>query len=105
MIFANEAMKQQKQTNSTSPVFYLNCLLGLFVIVIGVLWQFILKQDNDILDESTRSRNSKTDDIFNDIPPFPLFTAEELMQYDGKSEFSIPPQDPGDLLHFDSLFQ
>lgn len=103
VIFANEAMKKQKQTNSTSPVFYLNCLLAIFVVIIGVVYQFILKQpDSDTLDGSS-TLNSKTDASFDDIPPFPLFTAEELMQYDGESEFLHGTYDPGDLLHLDFL--
>lgn len=80
-------MKEQKKSETKSPVFYLNVVLGICVIIIGVLYQFFLKLDND--DELPLE---SIKDTFEDVPLYPLFTPEELMQYDGESKISSHSQ-------------
>jgi hypothetical protein len=77
-------MKEQKNKETKSPVFYLNLILGICVIIIGVLYQFFLKPEID--DELPIESIKET---FNDAPLYPLFTPEELMQYDGESKFLL----------------
>lgn len=82
-------MKKPKQTNSTSsPVFYLNCMLAVAVILVGVVYQFFVKPDGE-LEEIEGGLGRKTEDVFDEIPPYPLFTADELAQYDGESEYHV----------------
>lgn len=82
-------MKKPKQTNSTSsPVFYLNCMLAIAVILIGVVYQFFVKPDGE-LEEVESGVGRKTEGVFDEIPPYPLFTADDLAQYDGESESHV----------------
>lgn len=79
-------MKKPKQTNSmSSPVFYLNCMLAIAVILIGVVYQFFVKPDGE-LDEVEGGLGRKTEGVLNEIPPYPLFTADDLAQYDGEKK-------------------
>lgn len=84
MIFADEAMSEQKKKDSKSPVFYLNLILAICVIVLGIVYQFFLKETDDL--SASDGINAET---FDDAPLYPLFTAEELMQYDGESMLKL----------------
>lgn len=81
-------MKPNQSSNSTSLVWYLNFLLAIAVVLLGVVYQFFIKPDIDASEGDGSSLNSKTDDIYDDIPPFPLFTAEELATYDGERKLN-----------------
>lgn len=82
----NEQLSEQRRKSNRSPPYALfNLLVIVVAIIYGAYYQMYLNKDATKVDEVVEGED--------DLIKIPLFTAEQLKQFDGVSEYHMSIDD------------